>query len=123
MFVPGERPLEQPAGGEHSGATGGIWEWTTPYDAAAREEWYDGMEKAFRLKNIQRYAVATEVWIGGAANPNRQEGFLIACADRTGNTLGLRFLIDRAGPHAQLIRHGGLMTKCCGDLYTMLQRA
>jgi hypothetical protein len=72
---------------------------------------------------VQRYAVASECWFGGASNPNRQEGLSIASADRKGSTLGLTFRVDRSGSHATLVPLGPAQTNCRGDLFTILERA
>ena len=100
---------------------GGVWEWVTPYDAAERDAFYAGMEKAMQLKGVTHYASAFECWIGGAKNLNRIEGLMIAAADDQGNTLAHYFQIDRSGPHARLIPQGKPQTDCKGAAVMMLR--
>ena len=100
---------------------GGVWEWVTPYDAAERDTFYAGMQKAMQLKGVTHYASPFEGWIGGAQNPNRIEGFMIVAADAQGNTLAHYFQIDRSGPHARLIPQGTPQTGWTGAAVTLLR--
>jgi hypothetical protein len=72
------------------------------------------------LKKMRCYAAAFECWIGGADNPDRIEGFVIAAADAKGSAYGLYFALDRSCAHAVLIPRGKPQTEASGAMFKLL---
>jgi hypothetical protein len=84
------------------------WTWTlrgeTParsitiekaFDASRRASFYRVVRRKLNLLDVERYAVASEAWEGGADNPNRKEVFAIVCADKNGQTILYMYDIAR----------------------------
>jgi hypothetical protein len=103
-------------------AAGKVYVWQLEWDRAVRGELYNMMEHKLRRHRIVRYSVASECWIGGGDAPDREEGFIVVCADRDNNRLAYHFKLrrDAAGRAIMLPDPANPQAGLTGDLYTVL---
>jgi hypothetical protein len=97
---------------------------STGFHPDIRDLWYNEIEDKLKRQKVVRYVLGAEVWHGGAADPNRQERFVIAGADKLNNRICIAYDLQRDSLGRPRITGTpdiiSMREALVGDLYTLL---